>query len=320
MVRSHFGSNRQHVVGLAMVGWPPLPPLPPPAPVVIRPPSPASRGCNAKAAVVVPPPQAFRDGSRVLGCTAKTKAAVVVPPPRPSWELSAWHGSEWLCSSWAGSAARGRSRSPAATTLAAAATLAVAADLAAAAIIADGPPLRTWVEVPAVPKSAQAVIADTIPQIPAFPHQGHEGGPRKSIVIDRGALVAQPVGQAAAASDLTRAFRSNLCFNVITAAVAQPPQPGEAGGGLLIREPGPDQTVKPSPEGYVPVPADADFWQWNRAHAAYAGWSDYEVIGTIWPADHPDQIARARTLCPEMVETRAGQPHLWSRFDETQWQ
>ena len=53
----------------------------------------------------------------------------------------------------------------------------------------------------------------------------------------------------------------------------------------------------------IPVPGDADFWQWHRADDAFAGWSDYEVMGTIWPTDHP---GRAQAMA-QFEEKEPGQ-------------
>ena len=70
------------------------------------------------------------------------------------------------------------------------------------------------------------------------------------------------------------------------------------------------------PDDYVPVAGDSDYWHWQRSHIAFTGWSDYEVIATIWHTDHPQQIAKAREICPWMVVTQSGEPHLSSRFDK----
>ena len=55
---------------------------------------------------------------------------------------------------------------------------------------------------------------------------------------------------------------------------------------------------------------DPEYWDWARADSGYSGWSDMEVIMTIWPANHPDAVQKALELAPNCVKWTQGLPAL----------
>jgi hypothetical protein len=63
---------------------------------------------------------------------------------------------------------------------------------------------------------------------------------------------------------------------------------------------------------------DPEYWDWARCHSAYSGWSDMEVIGTIWPANHPDAVQKALEVAPDCVKWRKGMPTLVLDDDDIQ--
>ncbi len=69
-------------------------------------------------------------------------------------------------------------------------------------------------------------------------------------------------------------------------------------------------------EGGVPalVPEDDDLWQAMRGHNSMAGWSDFEVLATIWPAGHPAATAKAMELGIDVIHWNHGKPTL--RLDD----
>ena len=76
-----------------------------------------------------------------------------------------------------------------------------------------------------------------------------------------------------------------------------PPPPRPHRANLRSRSPRRAPTIAPELEPLrIPRVGDADYWTFHRADRGMAGWSDTEVIGTIWPREHPDAVRQAAAL------------------------
>ena len=60
----------------------------------------------------------------------------------------------------------------------------------------------------------------------------------------------------------------------------------------------------------LPRIGDPQFWAASRAHPAFGGWSDFEVITTIWPPWHEDALAKAQELRITEIHWVGGRPTL----------